>query len=585
MFAAILNHDRQPIDPAHHAGPARKLCQPRGTRHVLLLRNAESSPVREAETSAIESLEDRLWLVGRLRLDARDELAASLDCDAKQSDAGLCLRGYAKWGEGFLDRLSGDFAFVLWDAAAERLIAARDQLGVRPVYFAEPGRQLIVGDSLDWVLSQSGIDRELDDTWIADYLTVNRSLDPERTVWRGVQRLPAAHLRIASDGLARQRRYWRLSIDEPLRLDDRRMYGEIFRDLARRAVRDRLPRQGAVGISLSGGLDSTALAALAVEAMGDAARVRGACYHFERLIEDDERPHAQLAARHLGIALDEIAFDDTQYDPRWRELPAATPEPWAGALRVRFDRELGRLFTARAGVWFEGEGPDNALKFERGPYLSWLRRQGRWRELAGALLGYAAAKGLHHWGHTLERYTVGAPGLPDEPGLPPWLSRDLVERLWLVERRQWATPRSENPWHPASMASFADSSWQSMFGEAEIEEGHTPVVWRHPFLDLRVLTFMLSVPPVPWAWRKLLVRRAMQADLPAAILARDKTPLRGHPLWPAMRGHTLPPLEATGTLAQWIDVPRLQRERTDSTSLENLMAAHALDHWLATRRL
>lgn len=583
MFAAILNLDRRPIDPADHANPARELCQPRGTRHVLLLHSTEDFAMRAAETSAIESLESRLWLVGRLRLDARDELEAALDCDRSESDAGLCLRAYAKWGEHFLDRLSGDFAFVLWDAAAEKLIAVRDQLGVRPLYLAGPSRQSIVGDSLDWVLSQPGIDRELDDTWIADYLTVNRSLDPERTAWRGVRRLPAAHLQIASDGLVTQRRYWRLSIDEPLRLDDRRMYGEIFRDLACRAVRDRLPRQGAVGISLSGGLDSTALAALSVEAMGDAARVRGACFHFERLIEDDERPHAQLAARHLGIALDEIAFDDTQYDPRWRELPADTPEPSAGALRVRFDRELGQVFAARAGIWLEGEGPDNALRFERGPYLSWLRRQGRWRELGGALLGYAAAKGLHHWGRTLERYTVGAPGLPDGPGLPPWLSRDLVGRLRLDERHEQAAPLV-HPWHPSAMASFADTTWQSMFGEAEIEERHTPVVWRHPFLDLRVLTFMLSVPPVPWAWRKLLVRRAMQADLPAAILARDKSPLRAHPLWPAMRGHTLPPLEATGTLARWIDVPRLVREGTDSASLENLLAAHALDHWLATHK-
>ena len=78
MFAAIINLDRRPIDPAGLVASAqaasRRFCQPGGARHVLLLRDADASPMRDLETSPIEELEGRFWLVGRLRLDGRDGL-------------------------------------------------------------------------------------------------------------------------------------------------------------------------------------------------------------------------------------------------------------------------------------------------------------------------------------------------------------------------------------------------------------------------------------------------------------------------------------------------------------------------------
>ena len=135
MFAAIINLDRRPIDPAGLVASAqsssRRLCQPGGARHVVLLRDVDVSPMRDLETSAIEELDGRFWLVGRLRLDGRGDLAARLDVsmvDAAVSEAGLVLRAYARWGDSFLDHVFGDYAFVLWDAARDTLIAAIDHL-------------------------------------------------------------------------------------------------------------------------------------------------------------------------------------------------------------------------------------------------------------------------------------------------------------------------------------------------------------------------------------------------------------------------------------------------------------------------
>lgn len=589
MFAAIIDLDRRPIDPAELGVPAAtsscELCRPGGVRHVLLLRDRDSSPLRDFETSAIEELGQSFWLVGRLRLDGRSDLVARLDLPAggdEISDAGLCLRAYAKWGDRFLDHVFGDYAFVLWDAARNTLIAARDQLGVRSFYHARSGSTWIGGDSLEWILSRPGIGRDLDDYWIADHLTAGASLDFDRTAWRAVQRLAPAHLLSVSTSVVEARRYWRLELGEPLYLRDRGLYAEIFRERVRQAVADRLPPHGRIGLSMGGGLDSTMLAAMAVDASGDRGRVVAACYHFERLIPDDELGFARLAAGHLGIELDEVAFDDAMYDPEWRDAPACTPEPWAGALRARYDRAMGERFVGRAGVWLQGEGPDNALRFDRAPYLSWLRRQRRWGRLAEALWLYVRAKGLRHWDRTLRRYTGGAAVDAEDPGLPPWIEPGLAAHLHLAERLEAMNGEFGHPWHPAAMASFGSTLWQRMFADIDIEESLAPVVWRHPFLDLRVLQFMLSMPPVPWAYRKLVMREAMRSRLPAAILTRDKTPLSADPMPVVMHGRSLPPLQSAEKLARWIDLPRLRAEGTDSNWLENLLRAHTLDHWLAT---
>ena len=82
----------------------------------------------------------------------------------------------------------------------------------------------------------------------------------------------------------------------------------------------------------------------------------------------------------------------------------------------------------------QGEGPDNALKFDRAPYLSWLRRQRRWGRLAEALWLYARAKGFRHWDRTFRCYTGRGPPDADDPGLPPWIEPGLATRLHLAER-------------------------------------------------------------------------------------------------------------------------------------------------------
>jgi len=516
-------------------------------------------------------------LAGDIRLDARDDLIAALGLGGMPTDdTALCLHAYLRWGDDFLARLSGDFAFVLWDESRHRLVAARDQLGIRSLFYARHGANWLVSDSLDWLVARPEIDRRLDEVWIGDFLATGHSLDPDRTVYEKVRRLPPGHCLELTHARESLRRHWRLAVEQPLFLRDGREYGERFRALTKAAIRDRTP-PGRLGISMSGGLDSTSLASLSVEALGDAARVTARCTYFETLMPDEEPRYARLAAEMLDI---ELRLDniDCAYDPQWRERAITTAEPTLAIVNAHREREITRRMAADASVWLYGEGPDNALVFERNAYLGWLLRSGRWRHAAVAAWRYLDIKFRECRHERADGALSSSSSAPRGP--PPWLRPEFIGCTELAERVRAfnAAPAQEHPWHPRALASFGTPVWQTLLAslEADADRG---VVWRHPYLDLRVLEFLLSVPPVPWARRKLVVREAMRGRLPAELLDRPKAALSADPLQASLQTTKLPPLQSTQILERWLDPSRLP-DRPEPDHVAPLVAVHALDYWL-----
>jgi len=266
-----------------------------------------------------------------------------------------------------------------------------------------------------------------------------------------------------------------------------------------------------------------------------------------------------------------------------------TPEPSDLISTAHLDREVVCEWAERASVWFYGEGPDNALIFERDAYLSWLAGRRDWRRLAEAGLVYLQAKGLAGWWGTLARY--GRRRRPDEGfmGVPPWIEPSLVHRLGL-ERRVADARRAggvgadrapRHPWRPRAVASFNDPIWPAVFADYEFEESLGPLVLRHPFLDLRVLEFMLSVPTLPWAREKMLLREAMRGRLPDEVLARNKVP--NETTLPF--GYALPDLSHNGSLDRYVDLSIISAGNWSGRLRARVLAVHVLGHWLARKHL
>lgn len=523
-------------------------------------------------------------IVGKVRLDARGDLRARLAVhDHHLSDLALCLHAYAKWGEGFVEYIAGDFCFALWDESRRCLLAARDRLGIRPLFHARVGGTAFVSDSLDWIMSHAEVPRDFDEVWIGDFLTVGFGLDFDRSVRRHVRRLPPAHLLKASAQGVSLRRYWQLEIGDPVHFKDRRLYTERFRGLVAEAVRDRMP-EGRVGVAMSGGLDSPTLAATAVAVTGDPSRVVAECFHYTDLMPDQEAHFSSLVARKLGIELHLREADGLVYDPLWRARGVRTAEPTLAIVQAHFGAQVARRAGEAAAVWFYGEGPDDALPFDRDPYFSWLWSRRDWLGLGRALLDYGRVKGIAGWRSTLVR-RLG----PRRPGgfpgyaVPRWINPEFAQRHNIGERLQGVGQhdRKSHPWHPRAVGAFKDPIWPALFDDLRLGEAAGGFEWRHPFLDLRVLEYMMSLPPVPWAWRKHLLRDAMRGRLPDEVLTRNKSPLARQPLLGPLGEQGFPPLSGRPAFAHYVAAAALPPRQSLPVNPDSVVAAHALDYWLA----
>jgi asparagine synthase (glutamine-hydrolysing) len=138
---------------------------------------------------------------------------------------------------------------------------------------------------------------------------------------------------------------------------------------------------------------------------------------------------------------------------------------------------------------------------------------------------------------------------------------------------------------PAAYASFCGPEWEALFRGFDAEETGTPLEVLHPYVDLRLLRYLLSVPPIPWCRSKLLIRRAMRAELPDAVLSRSKSGMTGDPDYETIKSVGLPPLTANVLLSQYVDPARIPEVSGSSMiAFRADFRPRALNYWLSNLR-
>ncbi|MHB8838058.1 MAG: asparagine synthase (glutamine-hydrolyzing) [Gemmatimonadaceae bacterium] len=219
------------------------------------------------------------------------------------SDTEVLLHAVRTWGfDETVRRAHGQFALAVWDTARRVLRAARDRAGEKPFFYAHDGGTLAFASTLNAVLELLPRRPVVDPTAIDAYLTY-QAVPAPMSVWQGVLALPPAHTLTfhADTGACRVERYWDVSYATKTTMDEREVLDEVER-IARRAVADRLVADRTVGIFLSGGVDSSLIAALAAQAGGPV--IEAVAVGFDDP-EFDERPFARRVAQHLGMRLHE----------------------------------------------------------------------------------------------------------------------------------------------------------------------------------------------------------------------------------------------------------------------------------------
>ncbi len=275
-FAGLMNTDGAPVDAEllarmtaalRHRGrdaEATWLEGHVGLGHTLFATTDEAARERQPCT-----FDGTLWLIADARVDARDDLRRSLAARgrtnlAAATDAELLLHAYHAWGDACVEHLLGDFAFAVYSQTTRRLFCARDQLGVRPFFYAYQQGAFVFSNAFSCVRLHPAVSERLDDVTIGDYLQFRYSHRPGATALADVRRLPPGHTLSLTAGTGPVlKKYWELSLPAPIRYRRPPEYVERFLDVFDTAVGDRL-RTRRVAVSMSGGLDSTAVAAAAV---------------------------------------------------------------------------------------------------------------------------------------------------------------------------------------------------------------------------------------------------------------------------------------------------------------------------------
>ncbi len=314
------------------------------TRLSIIDLDGGSQPMTNEDGSVLTIYNGEIWNFQELRR----ELSAAGHRFRTRCDTEVLVHAYEEWGDRFVSRLHGMFAFALWDARNERLLIARDRVGKKPLYFMRAPDRLVFGSDARSVLIVSGLRPELDRDAVAEFL-FQRYVSAPQTLFKGVEKLPPGHLLTFDRGRVQMSAYWSIPAEEPEPLES----GELRR-LLRDAVEQRLMSDVPLGILLSGGVDSTAILGLMREA--GAESVASFTIGFADKLYD-ERPLARLAAfRHRTDhhELEVSAADFAGALPRlawFRDEPIAEPSEVPLYLLAEFAR-------SHVKVVFSGEGGD-----------------------------------------------------------------------------------------------------------------------------------------------------------------------------------------------------------------------------------
>lgn len=476
------------------------------------------------------------------------ELRAELEAGGARflgrSDTEVLLRLYERDGAEAFARLSGMFAVALYDPSLDALVLATDRAGKKPLFYAKDGKRVAVASELTALLASGYVARHADPQAVSDYLAYGYVPAP-RALVAGVAKVPPSTvLTFRRDGAVEERRYASLSFAPKLPLAGDAADAEVERRL-RVAVSRRLVADVPVGIFLSGGIDSSLVAALAAQESKE--QIRTFSIGFTEA-SYDESPHARLVAEALGTRHREQTLTARQAAGRAAEILGSLDEPLSDASLVP-TRLLAELAREEVTVALGGDGADEIFGGYQtfralGAAKLFRRLPAKVRELARrAALALPSTGGYMNLGFVAERFTRGH-DLPLHLAHQRWLGPcDDETRVALLsaETPFFADEMSAGPVDAALAEAHAGGAEDDrdllaagffrtyMHGDILVKVDRATMAVgleaRAPFLDDAVVDLALRL---PWEEKrrgsqgKVTLRRLAARLLPPSISRRPK---------------------------------------------------------------
>ncbi|OLE54005.1 MAG: hypothetical protein AUG51_10300 [Acidobacteria bacterium 13_1_20CM_3_53_8] len=544
------------------------------------------------------SLDGEVWITADARIDGRAELISSLNSKGETvskdaTDVELIARSYRVWGERCVHHLIGDFAFAIWDKQNQHLFCARDHFGIKPFYYAFLHDNIIFSNTLNCLRLHEAVSDDLNDLAVSDFLIFGFNQEFTTTTFADINRLPPAHYLISSPGrLQPPIRYWNLPTGGYIRYRHPDEYVGHFEELLRGAVADRL-RTRKVAVSMSGGLDSPSIAAIAKQLSSHNSKpydLRAFTMVYDRLIPDEERYYSGVTADFLKIPIQYLTLDDYALFERWDQPELYSPEPTDFPL-TSFLYDYLKIVSSHSQTVLSGLGGDPALLFSSLYFAETLKSlkfgkvikcMWRHRRLYGRFpqLGFRTV--FKNWlRNGSEKYN----------SYPCWLDKGLAEKLNIQGRVEQIDKEPErlHPTRPEAYYHLTHPFWPDVFERADPGVIRVPVETRYPFFDVRLLNYLFALPPIPWFVHKDLLRAAIRGRLPEEIRLRPKTPLKGFPERELLRqsdSRWIDYFESSPEMDKYINrnkIPQLSTER-DIQQLWLNIRPICLKYWLKYSR-
>jgi len=462
----------------------------------------------------------------RRRLEARGHVFYT------NSDTECIVHCYEEYGESFARYLRGMFGIAIWDARAQKLVLVRDRLGKKPLYYKVDSDRLIFGSELKSLLQCPDLCRRVSEEAIASYLTFGYVPGPA-SIFEGVNKLPPAHYLVYENGRVRVERYWQLDF-EPKWQGDEAELGEQLYERLEEAVRVRLVSDVPFGVFLSGGLDSSIVAALMAKHLSLPVKTftigfREAAY--------DETQDARAVASHIGAEHTELIVEANAVDLA-QELSWFLDEPFGDASAIP-TYLVSKLASQHVKMVLGGDGGDESFAgYERyrryqildgaarlpfgiaGRALRWVSR------IAAAGVGYRLARVGNRLAMPFpDRYISGVAVGTTETVTQLISNGGKVTDIYQPVREMYLRNDIQTPLERILAGDIKSYLVDDVMVKVDRMTMANSIEARAPLLDHELVEFAARL-PLAMKYRggvgKYLLRRVGQRLLPASTLAKRK---------------------------------------------------------------
>src|SRR5579872_3252025 len=472
-------------------------------------------------------------------IELREELIKKGHKFRSRSDTEVIVHGYEEWGDECTSRFNGIFAFALWDCNRQRLLLARDHLGVKPLYYLMLGNRLLFASEIKALLADPQCPREVEIQALSQLFTL-RYVPSPRTLFRDIQKLPPGHTMTVEAKGIEINRYWKQTPQIRTKVNERELIGE-YQALVEDAVRLQMRSDVPVGLFLSSGVDSGSL--LAMMSQHSNQRVRTFTIGFEDGEKSNETGDARILAEMFGADHSEMLVSARDYEKYYERYLWDLEEPVGNETAAAF-YFVSHITSQKVKVALTGQGVDE-------PWAGYDRHLGvRFSEFYSRLPQFLTQGLLNKIG---DRWVKNE---QCKRGLDSLYARDVLTRLVNIYSFFSSNMKAQlfKPWvkdHISSNGLEAKQALRRLQADVQHLDPLTQILYmdtrtnlpddllmvadktsmanslevRVPFLDYRLVEFVETLPPnlkLRGTQGKYLHKKAAEKWLPKSIVYRKK---------------------------------------------------------------